>query len=167
MIRKNGVTSLLLLASVLILSLASCDPGKKYEKQEKADIQDYLSSNPALDFELKPSGLYYLEVQTGTGAVPVTNNIAYVKYTGKFLNGTVFDTNVGKADSLKFYVNGGDLIPGFDESINYMKVGGKSLILIPSKLAYGPSGSDYGIIPGYTPLLFDIELVRVKAGSGK
>jgi FKBP-type peptidyl-prolyl cis-trans isomerase FkpA len=48
-----------------------------------------------------------------------------------------------------------------------MAVGGKSTLLIPSNLGYGPAGSTYGIIPGYTPLLFDIELVRLKAVPAK
>jgi peptidyl-prolyl cis-trans isomerase A (cyclophilin A) len=81
------------------------------------------------------------------------------------LDGTVFDTNVGKADTLKYRVNEGQIISGFDEGITYMKVGGKATFLIPSKLAWGPTG--YAIIPGYTPVIFDVELVRVKLASGK
>lgn len=164
MIRKNGLTSPLFLVIVLIMLLSSCDPGKKYERQEKALIQDFLSSNSSLAFELQPSGLYYLPVQVGSGIMPVTHDTAWVKYTAKFLDGTVLDTNVGKTDSLKRPVNEGWLIKGLDEGITLMNNGGKAILLIPSKLAYGPSGSDYGIIPGYTPMLFDIELVRVKTG---
>jgi FKBP-type peptidyl-prolyl cis-trans isomerase FkpA len=167
MIRKNGLTSLLFLATVLMLLFGSCDPGRKYEKEEEAQIQDYLHSNPTLAFELQPSGLYYLPVQVGTGIMPVTHDTAWIKYTAKFLDGTVLDTNVGKTDSLKRPVNEGWLIAGIDEGITLMNNGGKAILLIPSKLAYGPTGSDYGIIPGYTPLLFDIELVRVKTGPAK
>ena len=60
----------------------------------------------------------------------------------------------------------GALIYGFDEGITFMKAGGKATLLVPSNLAYGASGNGYGI-PGYTPLLFDVELVRVKPGPGK
>jgi len=165
MLRLKGLTSLLLLAAVLILSLGSCEPGKKYEKAEEAEIQDYLSNNPTLAFELKPSGLYYLPVQVGTGIQPVRHDTAWVKYTGKFLDGTVFDTNVGKSDTLLVPVDEGWLIPGFDEGITLMNKGGKAMLLIPSSLAYGPTG--YYIISPYTPLLFDLELVRVKKGPGK
>ena len=66
----------------------------------------------------------------------------------------------------------GYVIKGFDEGITYMKVGGRSLLLIPSKLAYGTSGyytydasGNYSGIPGYTPLLFDITLARVKMSA--
>jgi FKBP-type peptidyl-prolyl cis-trans isomerase len=163
--RKSGLTSLLLLAVVLILSLVSCDPGRKYEKEEEAQIQNYLSNNPNQTFQLQPSGLYYYPVQIGTGIMPVVHDTAWVKYTGKFLDGTVFDTNVGKTDSLKVPVAEGWLIPGFDEGITLMNKGGKAMILIPSSLAYGTTG--YYIIGPYTPLLFDLELVRVKKGKAQ
>lgn len=163
--RKSGLTMLMLLAAVLITLLGSCDPGRKYEKEEEAQIQNYLSTNPTLVFELKPSGLYYLPLQVGTGIMPVRHDTAWVKYTGKFLNGTVFDTNVGKTDTLKVPVDEGWLIKGFDEGITLMNKGGKAMLLIPSSLAYGTTG--YYIIDPYTPLLFDLELVRVKKGKAK
>ncbi len=165
MIKMNIQKILLSLAAAVLILLVSCDPARKYEKDEQSKIQDYLGSNPNLNFEHKPSGLYYLDVQVGTGPSPVTHDTAYAKYTAKFLDGTVIDTNVGMADSLIFPVAEGWLIPGFDEGITYMKEGGKAIFLVPSSLAYGPTGS-YPL-PGYTPLLYDVELLRVKPGPGK
>jgi peptidylprolyl isomerase len=159
------MTSLLLLAAVLVLSLGSCDPSKKYVKQEEDEIQNYLSSNPALAFEQQASGLYYLPVQVGTGIKPEQHDTAWLKYTGKFLDGTVFDTNVGKTDTLMVPVDEGWMIPGFDEGITLMNNGGKAMLLIPSYLAYGTAG--YYIISPYTPLLFDLEMVKVKKGPVK
>ena len=78
MIKKYFQSILLFLAVALMLSLGSCDPAKKYEKGEKAAIQNYLNNNANLNFELKPSGLYYLEVLTGTGRTPVLHDTAYV-----------------------------------------------------------------------------------------
>jgi FKBP-type peptidyl-prolyl cis-trans isomerase FkpA len=164
MTKKNSLISLLVLAVVLILSLNSCDPSKKFENEEKAQIQEYLTSNPNLAFERKPSGLYYLEVQTGTGLTPEIYDSAYVRYTGKFLDGTVFDSNVSSGKLYGFII--GENIAGFDEGLLYMKVGGKSMLLVPSALGYGSTGSYYLGMPGYTPLLFDIELVKV-VQSGK
>jgi FKBP-type peptidyl-prolyl cis-trans isomerase len=159
MIKRHIYTILMAVIVVLMISLLSCDPGRKYEKDEKKAIDDYLSKNSSLNFVLKPSGLYYLEVQEGTGRIAATHDTAFIFYTGKFLDGTTFDTNVGSTDTLKVPINEGFLITGFDEGLTYMKVGGKSTLLIPSKLGYGPSG--YYTIGGYTPLLFDVELVRV------
>jgi FKBP-type peptidyl-prolyl cis-trans isomerase len=159
MIKKNFQTILLLLAAGLIISLVSCDPSKKYERQERNDIQDYLGTHTDLNFQLQPSGLYYFETLTGTGITPVLNDSAFVKYTGKFLNGYTFDSNVTTGTLFGFRVGVG--ITGFSEGIMLMKAGGKATLLIPSNLAYGSQGS-YPYISGYTPLLFDVELVRVK-----
>src|SRR5512133_1419412 len=155
MIKKYFQPVLMLLAIGLILSLVSCDPSRKYEKAEKDSINNYLSDNFNKDFELKPSGLYYFEEVAGSGDSPVAGDTVYVQYSGSFLDGTVFDTNIGKAD-FSFPVGVGFAIYGFDEGITYMKPGGKSLLLIPSKLGYGSSGNYY--ISGYTPLLFEVTL---------
>ena len=167
MMKKNSFISLLIISTVLSFTFISCDPSKKYVEQEKDQIQDYLKSNPNLSFDLKPSGLYYVTIQAGTGITPVKNDTAYLKYTGRFLSGNIFDTNISetKIDTLIVPVDEGWMIQGFDEGITYMKVGEKAQLLIPSKLAYGPTG--YYMIGGYTPLLFDLELVKVKRGSGK
>jgi FKBP-type peptidyl-prolyl cis-trans isomerase FkpA len=165
MIRKNNLLFYVIFSGLMLISLASCNPSKKYEKEEAAQIQAYLNSNPSLNFELKPSGLYYLDVETGTGPVTETHDTAYTFYTAKLLNGTVFDTNVGTDDTLVFPVNEDYLIKGFDEGITYMREGGKALFLIPSSLAYGSGGTYY--IAGYTPVLFDVELVKIKPGPGK
>jgi len=123
-------------------------------------IHNYIISNPNLSFQLKPSGLYYSDLIVGSGPAPVAHHAAYVIYTGKFLNGVVFDTNVGDPDTLTFPVGEGWLIPGMDEGITYMREGGKALLLIPSKLAYGTAGL-YPDIPGDIPLLFEVNLVKV------
>jgi len=163
MIRKFA-SFLFFISTVLLLTVTSCDPTAKYEREEESRIQDYLKSNLTLAFQKKASGLYYLEVQAGQGRLAVTHDTAYVKYTGKFLDGTVFDTNIGITDTLFFPVNEETLISGFDEGITYMNEGGKAMFLIPSFLGYGNSGY---YMPSYTPILFDVELVKLKPGQGK
>jgi FKBP-type peptidyl-prolyl cis-trans isomerase len=165
MLRKNIQNVLMMMVPVILVSLVSCNPSKKYEKEETSKIDTYVNSNPNLSFVVKPSGLYYYEVQAGAGRAVVPGDTAYVKYTGKFLDGTVFDTNVGKVDSLIFPVAAGWMIYGFDEGISYMREGGKAILLVPSNLAYGSSG--FYSIPGYTPLLYDVELVKVVPKPGK
>lgn len=156
---KRDLRAIFLSFTVLLtILLVSCDPAKKYEKEEKNSIETYLSDNYDLNFVLQSSGLYYYEVLTGTGITPLLYDSAYVRYTGKFLDGTVFDSNVTKSTPYGFIV--GQNIQGFDEGVMLMKVGGKASLLLPSKLAYGTTGT-YGI-GGFTPLLFDIELIKVK-----
>jgi peptidylprolyl isomerase len=165
MIRKKIQTIVILVTAVIMLTVTSCDPGKKMQKEEDALIQSYLEINSNLNFVLKPSGLYYMQVVAGAGRTPVQHDTALIKYTGKLLDGTVFDSNVNTSNTLLIVVGEGYVITGLDEGITYMAEGGKSTLLIPSKLGYGTYGS-YPI-SGYTPLLFDVELVRVKPGPGR
>jgi len=164
MINKFFKSVLLFMIAGSLVLLVSCDPAKKYEKAERESIDNYLNANSTLDYQLKPSGLYYLEVLAGTGAAPVTHDTVYVVYTGKYLDGTVFDSNVGAA-KLIFPCGEGEMIPGFEEGITYMKEGGKATLLLPSKLAYGTQG--FYSIAGYTALLYDVELVKVVHVSKK
>jgi len=166
MIKKYYQSVLLFLAVSLMITLGSCDPAKKYEKEEKAEIQNFISNNGDLNYELKPSGLYYYEVLTGTGRTPVIHDSAYVFLKVKFLDESVYYTNEGTKDTLIFPVAEGALIYGLEEGLTLMKEGGKASLLVPSSLAYGPSGNGYGI-PGYTPLLYEVQLVRVKPAPTK
>jgi len=167
MISKINLPIFLLLTVALLISFVSCKKDNNLEKEEAALIQEYLNSNNTLDFELKPSGLYFLETLAGTGIVPAPHDTAYIMYTGKFLNDATFSTNIGTTDTLivPFYEDEW-LITGLQEGITYMIEGGKAQFLLPSKLAYGAMGS-YPYINGYTPLLFDVELVKVVPGPGK
>jgi FKBP-type peptidyl-prolyl cis-trans isomerase len=164
MTKKYNVSFIMFLALVLLISTVSCDPGRKLEKEEEEKIEDFLASNTGIDFVLQSSGLYYLELLAGTGVMPVASDSAFVWYTGTFLNGTRFDSNVDSGTPYGFII--GENIAGFDEGVMLMKEGGKAKLLLPSKLAYGTYGS-YPYIAGYTPLIFDIELIRVVPGPWK
>jgi FKBP-type peptidyl-prolyl cis-trans isomerase len=165
MIKKFSKSTLFFLIISFIVLLVSCDPAKKYEKAEKDSINSYLDANSDQNFVKQESGLYYLEVLAGTGLQPVDLDTVSVYYTGKFLNGNTFDTNVG-GTIFTFIIGVDNIMTGFVEGIKLMKQGGKATILVPSNLGYGTQG--YYTIPGYTALLYDIELVKVgPAGSSK
>jgi len=107
------------------------------------------------------SGLYYIEEISGAGDFPLTSDTVEVIYKGMFLDGRVFDSNIGE-DLFSFPLGEGKVIKGWEEGVSYMRKGGKAMLIIPSILAYGPYGQ--GSIPGYTPLLFEVELVNIKFG---
>jgi FKBP-type peptidyl-prolyl cis-trans isomerase len=145
---------------------------EKADKQKKADaesakaktaemglLQKYLKDN---NITAKPtaSGLYYIEVKKGTGAQAVAGKNVSVNYTGKLLNGNVFDSSVGKKP-LEFPLGQGRVIPGWDEGIAMMKAGGKAKLIVPSKLGYGAQANGEKI-PAYSTLVFDVELMSVK-----
>jgi FKBP-type peptidyl-prolyl cis-trans isomerase len=164
---KNYFLKPLLMVAVFGFILSSCmkDKTDEYEAMEQQKINDYLEDNPDLIFTVKESGLYFMETQAGTGPLAQTHDTAYVIYSGEFLNGNVFDSNTAAGkDTLIFPVDELWMIPGFDEAITYMSQDSKAKVLIPSKLGYGAMG--YYIIPGWTPLFYEIHLARLVAGPG-
>ena len=161
MIMITRKTTLTLLAGLLILTVTSCLSTKKYEKEEEQQIQDYIAAHPDQAWVLKSSGLYYLETLTGTGPAVETHDTAFIFYTAKYLNGNTFDTNVGSIDTLVAPVSEGFLIDGFDEGVTYMNEGGESFLIVPSYLGYGQSGWYF---PAYTPILFEVHLVKLIPG---
>ena len=150
-----------------MIGLISCKKTNDSEAAEKKEILDYLERNNTLNFELKPSGLYYLEQVKGTGRTLVNSDTASVRYTGKFLDGRIFDSNVESTSPFEVIIGTSSIIEGFNEGLKYMAQGGKSLFLFPSSLGYGSMGNYYGGIGGYTPLIFEVQLVNVKPGPGK
>jgi len=98
----------------------------------------------------------------GTGAVAQLGDTLTVNYTGKLQDGTVFDTSVGKRP-IQFVLGAGQVIPGWDQGLEGMKVGGKRLLVIPPDLAYGADG--YGPIPPNSTLIFEVDLLADTPGS--
>jgi len=96
----------------------------------------------------------------GTGATAKVGDFVTVDYTGKFSDGMVFDTSIGK-QPLPFVLGSGAVIPGWDQGLQGMKVGGKRLLIVPPALAYGASG--YGPIPPNATLVFEVTLISVSA----
>jgi FKBP-type peptidyl-prolyl cis-trans isomerase len=106
-----------------------------------------------------PSGLRYEILQPGTGASPTATDTIKVHYTGKLLNGTVFDSSVQHGKPMETQLN--RVIPGWTEGLQKINQGGKIRLYVPPQLAYGDSGRP-GIPPGAT-LVFDVELIAVKS----
>jgi FKBP-type peptidyl-prolyl cis-trans isomerase len=131
------------------------------EKGEAAAIQKYLKDNNITPTTTLPSGLIYVEKQAGSGPKPVEGKKVKVQYTGKLLDGTVFDSSVERGQPFEFVLGRGAVIEGWDLGIALMKEGGKATLIIPSKLAYKDKGAE-GVIPPFSPLVFDVELVEVE-----
>lgn len=106
------------------------------------------------------SGLQYIDIVEGTGNSPKQGDRVRVHYTGTLENGTKFDSSVDSNKPFEFQIGVGQVIPGWDEGVMSMKVGGKRKLVIPPQLGYGARG--IGPIPPNATLLFDVELLEVK-----
>lgn len=95
----------------------------------------------------------------GTGQEALPGRQVTVEYTGKFTDGRVFDTSVGRG-SFTFLLGAGQVIQGWDKGVVGMKVGGKRTLSVPPEFGYGPN--DYGPIPGGSTLVFEVELLKVE-----
>jgi len=107
-----------------------------------------------------PSGLQYKDLVEGTGVTPKVGDVVVVHYTGRFTNGKVFDTSVGKRP-FEFALGRSQVIKGWDEGVGSMKVGGKRKLIVPANLAYGSQGYP-GVIPPNSTLVFMVQLLRIK-----
>jgi FKBP-type peptidyl-prolyl cis-trans isomerase len=104
------------------------------------------------------SGLYYIETLKGKGAKAEEGKQVTVHYTGKFLDGTVFDSSVERGVPYSFKLEKYATIEGFSEGILLMREGGKATLILPSEIAYGDGG---GRFPPYVSLIFEVELIKV------
>ena len=131
----------------------------KDENAEKRVLRTYLR-NTGIEVEPNESGLIYVQVKKGTGAQAKAGDMVKVHYTGKLISGEIFDSSIERNKPIEFTLGVGQVIPGWDEGISMMKVGEKAKLIIPSKIAYGPNGIK-DVIPPYSTLVFDVELISV------
>ncbi len=111
------------------------------------------------------SGLGIIDTKVGTGPSPKAGQTVVVHYTGWLYEngkrGKKFDSSVDRGQPFEFPLGKGQVIPGWDEGVATMKVGGKRTLIIPPSLGYGASGAG-GVIPPNATLIFDVELLKVK-----
>lgn len=127
------------------------------EKQEQKEMMDKIAAG----YLETPSGLRYQIIQKGSGKQATKGAMVSVHYKGQLLNGQVFDSSYQRKEPIDFTIGVGQVIPGWDEGIQLLKVGDKARLVIPSNLAYGSRGAG-GVIPPDATLIFDVELMDVK-----
>lgn len=122
----------------------------------ESELNQYFKDNN-INATSTPSGLYYVTTQSGNGEKPQVGASIKVHYTGKLLDGTVFNSSVSRNEPFQFDLGLGQVIPGWDEGFQLMSKGEKATLYIPYYLAYGSGG--YGVIPPFETLIFDVELI--------
>ena len=107
------------------------------------------------------SGLEYVEEVEGEGDLPMEGEMVRVHYTGKLLDGSVFDSSYKRNEPFSFVIGVGQVIKGWDEGVIAMKPGAKRTLIIPAELGYGARGAG-GVIPPNATLVFDVELLEIR-----
>lgn len=129
------------------------------EARAKEEGVKFLADNKKkAEVKETASGLQYVVEKEGTGAQPGATDEVTVHYTGKLLDGTVFDSSVNRGEPATFPLN--RVIPGWTEGVQLMKEGAKYTFFIPSDLAYGAQGVP-NAIPPHSTLIFEVELIKV------
>ena len=144
----------ILLLFLFIAAFSSCkkdtpfDPAKQAAADD-ASIQAYIKANN-ITATKDPSGLYYAVITPGTGAYPTISSLISGQYSGKLLNGTVFDSGSIPNEALT------DFVTGWQIGIPHINTGGRILLLIPSALGYGNTAKQG--IPANSVLIFTFDL---------
>jgi FKBP-type peptidyl-prolyl cis-trans isomerase FkpA len=146
---------------------------EQMKNAEKDSIEKYIAKNK-LTLNTTASGLRYIITKPSTKVKPVAGDTILVNYTGRTLDGKVFDSSIeaeaSKAgleqagrvyEPLSLVIGQGEVIKGWDEGLLLIGEGAKATLIIPSDLGYGMQGQGDTIKP-FSPLIFDIELVKVK-----
>jgi len=146
----------------------------KAKTAETEAANKYIADNK-LVLKTTASGLKYKITKTGLKPKPLAGDTVLVNYTGRTLNGKVFDSSIADVakkagldqpgrpyEPYKFSLGAGQVIPGWDEGLLLVNEGGKATFVVPSSLAYADHGSPDGTtIPPFSTLVFDVELVKV------
>lgn len=131
---------------------------KKEMDKAKIEAEKFLAENAQKEgVKVLPSGLQYKVIKEGNGPKPKADQKVKVNYTGKLVDGTVFDAS---KEPTSFSLNN-EVIPGWQEGIQLMSVGSKYEFYIPYQLAYGDRGYP-GVIPPFATLIFEIELLGIE-----
>jgi FKBP-type peptidyl-prolyl cis-trans isomerase FkpA len=127
---------------------------------EKKRSEDFLAQAAKEEGAVKTeTGLIFKSTKAGTGDSPKPTDKVKVHYTGKLVDGTVFDSSVERGQPAEFPLNG--VIPCWTQGLQKMKVGEKATLICPSDLAYGDQGRPPRI-PGGATLVFDVELLEIE-----
>ncbi len=131
----------------------------KKELEERQILNEYLSAE---NIKEKPtsSGIYIIKLKKGNGKKAAKGNKVTINFTGKYINGKVFDSSIDKGIPLTFVLGGKFVIPAWNEAIQTMREGDKIKLIAPSKTAYGKKGLK-GYVPPFTTLVYEIKLLKV------
>jgi len=143
------------IACLILVSCSGFAPAGPTEADTKAYVERAAAEPGAVKTD---SGMIYRELRAGSGQRPGASDVVKVNYRGMLVNGTEFDSSYKRNQPTEFPLN--QVIPCWTQGVQRMRVGGKSQLVCPSDIAYGPEGHP-PTIPGGATLVFEIELLDV------
>ena len=130
------------------------------ELEELKRLRAYLIEND-IDPNKHTQGVYLKTIKPGKGNKASSGQNLWIHYSGKFLDGTEFDNTRKQGQLLDFQLGKPDqVIRAFEIALHHVKVGGRIQVISSSEFAFGESGSSTGIVPAYTSVVYEIELVK-------
>lgn len=131
--------------------------------EEIALLNSYIDTleNRGLNVDTTSMGVYYVIDSVGEGAFPVNGDTCAVKYTGFYIDGSIFDASGDNTFDVE--LGNGKVIDGWEDGLKVFNKNSKGYLIIPSEFAYGSTG--YSSVPPFTTLIFSIEMVDIKQGS--
>lgn len=167
--RKYGLNKWLVPFGILLLSISCLKSDNQWEKEQEL-LRQYIAANN-ITVEPTASGLYFVEIEEGTGPAVEANDYLVIQYTAQLLSGYIFDTTDEETAVTNNIFNDTRIygpykfkysyvsVIGVREGLSYMKEGGVARLIFPSTIGFGPIS--YGNIPAYSSLIYDIELLEV------
>lgn len=138
---------------VVLAAAAVCWPAAAQHKP--------AAHKPAQKTITTKTGLKYVDLKVGKGAVAQKGHEVLVNYIGTLANGTKFDSSFDHGQPFKFLLGAHEVIAGWDEGVAGMRVGGRRKLIVPEGLGYGPSGHP-PVIPPHATLTFVVDLLAVQ-----
>jgi FKBP-type peptidyl-prolyl cis-trans isomerase FkpA len=146
-------------AALVVAGLTGCSA----EPNEPAAAPEQEAPQPSAASPGKTAAVTELKTEdtkVGEGVAAKSGDLVSVHYTGWLTDGTKFDSSKDSGTPFQFTLGGGEVIPGWDQGVAGMKVGGVRKLTIPPDLGYGPAGSP-PVIPGNATLVFEVELLKI------
>ena len=170
MLKRSALLLTAGLALIAAVALGGCGAQAPSSTQGSTPAEPQPSAQPQATQDASPANapgttapvtkLVTKDEVVGKGAAAKSGDTVTVDYTGYLANGTKFDSSVGRGP-FTFPLGAGQVIPGWDQGVAGMKVGGKRKLTIPPDLGYGAQGTPDGTIPPNSTLVFDVELLKI------
>lgn len=165
--KKLDVYRVFGLSLLVLFVAASCikdeEPNIYTKQDELNDISNYIAAltQEGHDVDTTDTDVYYVVIEEGEGDYPTQGDSVVIKYSGFYIDATMFDTSLDDNDdgTYNFRYIDKPMISGFEDGLSIMNKGAKLLLIIPSKLAYGENGG--GVMQPYTTLLFEVEMIDI------